>query len=141
MRAARRIAFSSTVPSVVQTTRSARSGCGNKIVGVTIFIDSPQFMKVSFSLSGGPGLQTTATAAGERAPSNAPRMLNIPRAVSGDEFLKNYGPEDKPIAIAPPCKDNKQSCDPADRLWNYFPGDVEPGAIVTPNGLIYRGKK
>jgi hypothetical protein len=69
-----------------------------------------------------------------------PAQIHLPRAPSVGEFMQNYGPQDKPIAIAPPCNGNKPTCDPGDRMWDKFPGTLEAGTIITPNGLIYRGK-
>jgi hypothetical protein len=68
--------------------------------------------------------------------------INLPREVTVREFMDTVNPRtDKPVAIAPPCKDNQLECAPADRMWGEFPGKLEPGDIMTPNGLIYRLKK
>lgn len=66
--------------------------------------------------------------------------VNIPRVLSAGEFTAKYGSPDRPVAIAPPCKDNRATCKPADRMWQLFQGKLEPDDVMTPNGLIYRGK-
>jgi hypothetical protein len=69
-----------------------------------------------------------------------PAQIHVPRAAPVGEFMENYGPQDKPIAIAPPCNGNKPTCEPWDRMWDKFPGTLEADTIITPNGLIYRAK-
>jgi len=67
---------------------------------------------------------------------------NLPHELTGDEFVaSDIGPEEKPIAIAPPCKGNAATCEPQDRMWSLFPGTLEPGWVMTPNGLIYAKRK
>ena len=81
-----------------------------------------------------------AEVARQQPAATIPAQIHLPRAARVGEFMGNYGPQDKPIAIAPPCNRNKPTCDPWDRMWDKFPGTLENDTIITPNGLIYRGK-
>jgi hypothetical protein len=65
---------------------------------------------------------------------------NLPHLMSVEEFM-DRDPAEKPVAIAPPCKGDRATCEPGERIWEFFPGKLEAGDTISPNGLIYQQHK